>query len=130
MKNINSIHPSRIYLQPGRILLPAVLLILIALLLAACGTAPPDAILEKSGQSAIVFVKENSRENNNNNAMKSNRDEFYAGSDLFLLTPIAPTGEVTNLTAQYTREGKSNSRDFGAAADPEISYDGKKILFS
>ena len=130
MKNINSIHPSRIYLQPGRILLPAVLLILIALLLAACGTAPPDAILEKSGQSAIVFVKENSRENNNNNAMKSNRDEFYAGSDLFLLTPIAPTGEVTNLTAQYTREGKSNPRDFGAAADPEISYDGKKILFS
>ncbi len=99
-------------------------------LLSACGTAPPDDILSKSAQTAIVFVKENSVENNRNNAMRSNRDEFYPGSDLFLLSPISPTGELTNLTAQYTREGKSDERDFGAAADPDVSFDGKKILFA
>ncbi|MCK6620501.1 MAG: hypothetical protein HUU32_14625 [Calditrichaceae bacterium] len=99
-------------------------------LLAACGTTPPDDVLQKSGQAAIVFVKENSRENNSNNAMKSNRDEFYPGSDIFILSPIAPTGELTNLTAQYTRANINDPRNYGAAADPEVSYDGKKILFS
>lgn len=107
-----------------------VLLLIGLMFLSACGTAPPDAILNKAGQSAIVFVKENSREDNNNNAMKSNRDEFHEGSDLFLLSPVAPTGELKNLTYQYTTEGKTNPRDFGAAADPEVSYDGTKILFS
>jgi hypothetical protein len=95
----------------------------------SCGTAPPDDVLQKSGQAAIVFVKENSRENNRNNAMRSNRDEFYAGSDIYLLSPIAPTGELTNLSGQYTRSG-NDPRNHGAAADPEVSYDGKKILFS
>lgn len=98
------------------------------LALYSCGVAPPDKILE--GQSAIIFVKENSVEDNRSNAMRSNRDEFYAGSDLVLLTPISPSGELTNLTEQYTKGGKSNARDYGAVGDPEISYDGKKVLFA
>ncbi len=94
----------------------------------SCGTAPPDKILE--GQSAIIFVRENSIDDNRSNAMRSNRDEFYSGSDLMLLSPISPSGEVTNLTQQYTRAGLDNERDFGAVADPEISLDGTKVLFS
>jgi hypothetical protein len=109
--------------------LAGMVIFLTGFVLASCGAAPPDDVLQKSGQSAIVFVKENSRENNRNNAMRSNRDEFYSGSDIYLLSPIAPTGELTNLSAQYTRSG-NDPRNYGAAADPEVSYDGKKILFA
>ena len=115
--------------NPFSVLLSGCCLLLIWLL-SACDTAPPDDILARAGQSAVVFVKENSVDNNRNNAMRSNRDEFYPGSDLFLLSPISPTGRLSNLTRAYTSEGHSDPRDFGAAADPEISYDGKKILFA
>ncbi|RMG26361.1 MAG: hypothetical protein D6732_21340, partial [Methanobacteriota archaeon] len=110
--------------------LRALLILIASLILISCGSTPPDDILEKSGQAALVFVKENSRNGNRNNAMRSNRDEFYPGSDIYLLNPISPSGELTNLTERYTREGRENPRDWGAAADPEISFDGKKILFS
>ena len=53
-----------------------ILFIVTGFAMSGCGTAPPDDILQKSGQAAIVFVKENSRENNRSNAMRSNRDEF------------------------------------------------------
>jgi hypothetical protein len=95
-----------------------------------CGASPPDDILEKSGQAALVFVKENSREGNRSNAMRSNADEYYPGSDIYVLSPISIHGSVTDLTSQYTREGQSRSRDYGATADPEVSYDGRRILFA
>lgn len=98
--------------------------------LSSCGTSPPDDILDRSGQAAIVFVRENSREDNINQPMRSNVDEYYPGSDLFLLSPISPQGKLVNLTAQYTTRGVTDPRNYGACADPEISYDGKKILFS
>jgi len=101
-----------------------------AIIFAACGSNPPDDILGKAGQAGLVFVKENSAGSNNNNAMKTNRDEFHSGSDIFLLRPISPSGELKNLTAQYTREGEDNENNWGHACDPEISMDGKKILFS
>ncbi len=98
--------------------------------LASCGASPPDDILQKSGQAALVFVRENSRQNNGSGAMESNADEYYPGSDLFLLSPISSQGELMNLTSQYTRSGQTNPNNFGAAADPEVSYDGRRILFS
>jgi hypothetical protein len=107
-----------------------VFLCICTLLLLSCGTMPPDDILEKSGPTALVFVKENSREDNRSNAMRSNADEYYPGSDICILSPISPQGEITNLTAQYTQANQSQSRNYGAVADPEISYDGKKILFA
>jgi len=62
--------------------------------------------------------------------MESNVNEFYPGTDLFLLSPISTQGDLVNLTEQYTKEGQTDPRRFGAAVDPEVSYDGKKILFS
>ncbi len=112
-----------------RHLLVVVLLMLLRLFY-GCGSAPPDDVLAKAGQSAVVFVKENSVANHRSNAMKSNPDEFYPGSDICLLSPISPAGEVVNLTAAYTRAGKSDPNDYGAAADPEISLDGTRILFT
>jgi len=99
-------------------------------ILVSCGSSPPDDILNKSGQSAIVFVREPSQTDAGRNAMESNVNEYYAGTDLFLLSPISTQGELTNLTAQYTQAGQTDPRRFGAAVDPEVSYDGRKILFS
>ena len=91
---------------------------------------PGDEILDKSGIAGkLVFVKEASVKANNNIAMASNVDEFYPGTDLCLLSPIGPGGKVTNLTKQWTRVG-ANRNDWGAAQDPEVSFDGKRILFS
>lgn len=99
-------------------------------ILASCGSSPPDDILDRSGQAALVFVRENSRTNNQSQAMRSNVDEYYPGSDLFLLTPISSQGKLTNLTGQYTTRGQNDPRNYGACADPEVSYDGRKILFA
>ena len=93
---------------------------------------PADQILERAGEGKIVFVKEPSvggRNENDNVAMASNMNEFYPGSDLCLLSPISTSGKVTNLTEQWTRAA-ANKNDWGAAEDPEVSFDGKRILFS
>lgn len=103
---------------------------ILSVMLAACGSSPPDDILEKSGQAALVFVREKSRTGNQSEPMRSNVDEYYPGSDIFLLSPISSQGKLTNLTAQYTQAGQTDPRNYGACADPEVSFDGRKILFS
>jgi hypothetical protein len=105
-------------------------LVSLGLVLISCGSSPPDDILQRSGQAALVFVKEPSQLNNRSGAMRSNFDEYYPGTDLFLLTPISSQGVLANLTAQYTRRNQTNPNSFGAAVDPEVSFDGKRILFS
>jgi hypothetical protein len=102
----------------------------LVIIISGCGSSPPDDILAKSGQAALVFVKENSQQGNRSNPMRSNADEYYPGTDLYFLSPISIHGSTKNLTGQYTRNGQSNSRNYGAVADPEVSYDGKKVLFS
>lgn len=98
--------------------------------ISSCGKSPGDVILKESGQAALVFVEENSIVNNKSNAMKSNVDEYYPGSDIYILDPISQKTEPKNLTRQYTQNPNLRENDYGHAADPEISYDGKKILFS
>jgi Tol biopolymer transport system component len=90
---------------------------LAAAMLAACqGTAPDDLLLDAS-QTSLIFVKSNNSSTLDNN--------FIGGesSDLFMLTPISPNGQLKNLTAEFTSGA-------GAVADPEISYDGTKVIFS
>lgn len=101
-----------------------------ATLLISC-LEPADEILDKSGEtSRIIFVREPSAgQISHNIAMASNTNEFYPGTDLYSLSPIGPTGKLTNLTAQYTRTNDDEDR-WGAAADPEVSYDGKRVIFS
>jgi hypothetical protein len=90
---------------------------------------PADEILEKSGDgSKMVFVKQPINQGRMT-AMANNPDEFVPGTDLFLLSPISPTGKLTNLTEPFTRAAE-NERDWGAALDPEVSFDGTKIVFS
>ena len=101
-----------------------------ALAFISCGSSPPDDIIQKSGQPALVFVKENSQANDRSVVASSNGDNYYPGTDIFLLSPISPQGTLTNLTAQYTQAGQTNPANFGHAADPEVSYDGMHIMFS
>ncbi|MEO6095606.1 MAG: hypothetical protein ABIW76_07970, partial [Fibrobacteria bacterium] len=93
---------------------------------------PADQIMATYGEGRIVFVKEPSvggMNQNRNIAMASNPDEFHPGTDLVSLSPISPTGALTNLTAQWTRS-RDNEGEWGAALDPEASFDGNKVLFS
>jgi hypothetical protein len=92
---------------------------------------PADQILERYGEGRIVFVKDPSVGSGANRdiAMAANPDEFHPGTDLMLLSPISPTGKLTNLTSQWTRAAE-NPADWGAAQDPEACFDGEHILFS
>lgn len=101
-------------------------------LLAVSCLEPADQIMERYGEGKLVFVKDPAVGGMNMNedlAMAANPNEFHPGTDIVLLSPISPTGKVTNLTAQWTRAAE-NERDWGAAQDPEASFDGTKILFS
>jgi hypothetical protein len=102
-----------------------------AVLLVSC-LEPADQIMATYGEGRIVFVKEPSvggMNQNRNIAMAANPDEFHPGTDLVSLSPISPTGTITNLTAQWTRS-RDNEGEWGAALDPEASFDGTKVLFS
>jgi hypothetical protein len=112
----------------------------ITALLAATGTAflaisclePADQIMERYGESRIVFVKDPSISGSGMNrdiAMAANPDEFHPGTDIMLLSPVSATGKLTNLTSQWTRAAE-NQADWGAAQDPEASFDGNRVLFA
>ena len=103
----------------------------LAACLAASCLEPADLIMERYGEGRIVFVKDPSAGEGMNRdvAMAANPDEFHPGTDLMLLSPISPTGTLTNLTSQWTRAAE-NRADWGAAQDPEASFDGQRILFS
>lgn len=102
-----------------------------ALLTVSC-LEPADQIMERYGEGRLVFVKDPAVGGMNMNrdvAMAANPDEFHPGTDIHLLTPISPTGKLTNLTAQWTRAAE-NPADWGAAQDPEASFDGQRVLFA
>ena len=85
---------------------------LLAAGIAGCrNSAPDDLIQPEATTEALVFVKTQAVETLN---------RTWADGNLFKLSPISPDGIVTPIT-NYT----------GAAiSDPEVSFDGKKILFS
>jgi hydrazine synthase alpha subunit-like protein/WD40 repeat protein len=74
-------------------------------------SAPDDLIAQTPTTDALVFVKADQEETLN---------RTNGSSNLYKLSPISPSGEVTPLT-NYT--GASIS-------DPCVSYDGLRILFS
>ncbi|MFQ5603761.1 MAG: hypothetical protein ACE5HS_10875 [bacterium] len=74
------------------------------------GSVPDDLILE-SQPAGIIFVK----------ATRTNTlNSFSRGGNLFSLIPASPDGKLTNLT----------NLEAGDVADPEISFDGLKVLFA
>lgn len=85
-------------------------------LLLACQSQAPDDLLLGAQPAALIFVK-----STNSNVLDCNFIGSNTSSNLYSLTPISPNGQVKNLT---------NLAAGGAVADPEISYDGNKVIFS
>ncbi len=77
-------------------------------------TSVPEDLLDNS---ALIFVKASSNRYLNTNFISRN-----STSNLYMLSPISPNGTVTNLT-KLTAPG-------AAVADPDISPDGLRVLFS
>jgi hypothetical protein len=76
-----------------------------------CTGDVPDDLIDAEKVPGIIFVK-TTRTNTLNGAAR--------GGNLFSLIPASPDGELTNLTKLTS----------GDVCDPEISYDGLKVLFS
>ncbi|RMF69300.1 MAG: hypothetical protein D6743_02055 [Calditrichaeota bacterium] len=83
---------------------------LLALLFFACSNVPDDLILD-SQPTGIIFVKA---------TRTSTLNSFSPGGNLFSLVPASPDGKLTNLTKLTD----------GDVADPEISFDGLKVIFA
>lgn len=82
-----------------------------AFLYCGCSGSVPDDLLMESKPTGLIFVK----------ATRSNTlNRFSSGGNLFSMVPASPDGELINLT----------NLEEGDVADPEISFDGLKVLFS
>ncbi len=112
MTRMAIIHKANAMMKRGLVSLAATLLV-------ACQSTAPDDLLLDAQPTALIFVN-----SNGNSDMLDNN--FIGGgntSDLYMLAPISPNGQLKNLTVTWT-DGS------GAVADPEISYDGLKVIFS
>ena len=58
----------------------------------------------------------------------TNGSPFAPGGDLMLREKSSPSAPEHNLTSRFTRDAAGTAN--GDASDPEVSYDGKKLVFS
>jgi hypothetical protein len=99
---------------------PALCTLAALLLLAGCsGSGSSDDTVSVNGDVAIVYAKRV-------NTLSMNPTDgapFAAGGDLIIREKSSPSAPEHNITASYTRGN-------GDVSDPEVSYDGKKIVFA
>lgn len=103
-------------LAGGSLIAPAV-----ALLVAGCsgsGDSGSDTVTV-SGDVPIAYVKRSTDININ----PTNGAPSAEGGDLFIREKSSPSAPEHNITAKFTM-------GVGDASDPEVSYDGKKIVFA
>ncbi len=77
----------------------------------SCEGNVPDDLLMESEPTGLIFVK---------TPRSRTLNSFSRGGNLYSLVPASSDGKLTNLT----------NLESGDVADPEISYDGLKVLFS
>lgn len=98
--------------ERGRKKLTGLLLATLAALMAfGCGGSAPDDLILESQPTGIIFVKA---------TRTGTLNSFSRGGNLFSLIPASPDGKLTNLT----------KLEDGDVSDPEISYDGLRVLFA
>jgi len=99
---------------------PALCTLAALLLLAGCsGSSDSDDTVAVNGDVAITYAKRV-------NTLSMNPTDgapFAAGGDLIIREKSSPSAAEHNVTAAYTRGN-------GDVSDPEVSYDGKKIVFA
>lgn len=94
-------------------------LICLSSLLSLNACSDSDESLSVNDDVAIAYVKRPATSiGNPTDAMR-----FTKGGDLFMRLAASPSAEEINITATVTHGG-------GDVSDPEISFDGKRILFS
>jgi Hydrazine synthase alpha subunit middle domain len=93
--------------------------------LAGCSSSGSDSsTVTVQGDVPLAYVKRSSALTAN----PTNGAPFAAGGDLMIREKSSPSAPEHNITAQFTRDAAGVSN--GDASDPEVSYDGKKIVFS
>jgi hypothetical protein len=97
-----------------------------AVLLAACGseTANSDKSVTVQGEVPIAYAKRSTTLNLN----PTDGTPSAPGGDLMLRERSSPTAIEHNLTARFTRAADGTAN--GDASDPEVSYDGRRIVFA
>ena len=99
----------------------AALVLAAALGIAGCSGSSTDSesTLTVAGDAPIAYAKRSTALNMN----PTNGAPFAAGGDLMIRENSSPSAPEVNVTAAIT-QGK------GDVSDPEVSYDGKKIVFA
>ncbi|MFO1336440.1 MAG: hypothetical protein U1E80_15330, partial [Piscinibacter sp.] len=96
-----------------------------AAVLAGCsGGSTSDGSVTVEGNVPIVYAKRSTAMTIN----PTNGSPFAPGGDLILREKSSPSAPEHNLTSQFTRDAQGVAN--GDASDPEVSYDGKKIVFT
>jgi hypothetical protein len=91
-----------------------------AAVLAGCsGGSTSEGTVTVEGNVPIVYAKRSTTMRIN----PTNGSPFAPGGDLILREKASPSAPEHNLTAQFTQ-------GVGDASDPEVSYDGKKLVFA
>lgn len=98
-----------------------VLTLALVTLIAGCGSdgASESATVTVAGDVPIAYVKRANTLGMN----PTDGTPFTAGGDLIIREKSSPSAREHNITARFTL-------GVGDASDPEVSYDGKKIVFS
>ncbi len=106
--------------QSKKTVQPALCTLAALLLLAGCsGSGDSEDTVAVNGDVAIAYAKRV-------NSLSMNPTDgtpFAAGGDLIIREKSSPSAPEHNVTADYTRGS-------GDVSDPEVSYDGKKIVFA
>jgi hypothetical protein len=94
-------------------------LIVSCAVLAACSGGGDDGSTTVEGEVAVAYVKRPV------STLGNPTDSVITGQggDLYIRNKSSPSSSETNVTGPYTLGG-------GDVSDPEVSYDGKKILFA
>jgi hypothetical protein len=99
--------------------LPAVLILSGIAVLAGCSSGSSSDSTTVEGDVPIAYVKRPVASIGN----PTEAITFTAGGDLFIRDKSSPSSPETNITGAYTL-------GHGDVSDPEVSYDGSKLLFA
>ena len=110
--------------KQGRIAAFGLAAVAAAVLVGCSGGSTSDGAVTVEGNVPIVYAKRSTAMTIN----PTNGSPFAPGGDLILREKASPSAPEHNLTSQFTRDAQGVAN--GDASDPEVSYDGKKIVFT
>ena len=112
------------YPQPGRLAAIGLAALAAAITAACSGGGGSDGTVTVSGEVPIAYVKRSTAMTIN----PTNGSPSAPGGDLIIRERSSASATEHNITSRFTRDAAGVSN--GDASDPEVSYDGKKIVFA